>query len=155
MVALVSRKSPVQVLAQSAVAVAHTGDTNETTLATITVPAGAMGANGSATVEALFSYTNSANAKTLRIRFGGTQMVSIAATTTVSTRLQIRIHNRNATNSQVSVGFSPGFGSSTGPVITAAIDTTAAVNITITGQLASAGETITLESHAAEIRPKA
>ena len=50
------------ILAQSAVAVSKTGDTNEATLASITIPAGAMGANGSLRLTTVWS------AATLRLR---------------------------------------------------------------------------------------
>lgn len=59
---------------------------------------------------------------------------------------------RNATNSQVGgpTG-NDGFTTATTAVVTAAIDTTAAVNIVLTAQLASAGETITLESYTVDV----
>lgn len=153
MVGLVSRKAPVQVLAQSAVGVTHTGDLNETTLATVTIPAGAMGANGQVEIWTLWAFTGS-NTKTARVKFGGTTYASAAPTTHASGHLVSRIGNRNATNSQVgpvSVGTST---SSLAPV-TSAVDTTAAVNIEITGQLAAAGDSITLESYLITIIPKA
>src|SRR5688500_6060251 len=78
------------VLAQSAVAASHTGNTTETTLATVTVPANAIGANGRLRVTSLWSHTNSANSKTLRVRFGGaagTIYTSLTVTTTLSTRV--------------------------------------------------------------------
>src|SRR5213079_2421852 len=52
------------VLAQSAVAASVTGTLTETVLATIAIPAGAMGVNGAIRVTALWSYTNSADTKT-------------------------------------------------------------------------------------------
>ena len=47
------------VLGASAVAASITGTVAETSLAAVTVPAGAMGANGDMRFTALFSYTNS------------------------------------------------------------------------------------------------
>lgn len=76
-----------RVIAASAVAVSHTGDTIETVLANIAIPAGAMGANGALHITAVFSYTNSANAKTLRIRLGG---ISGAAFMNYATRRTLR-----------------------------------------------------------------
>jgi hypothetical protein len=145
-----------RVLAQSAVSVSHTGDLLEITLATITVPAGAMGANGCVIVEAQFSYPNSANVKTLRIKFGGTTVANTAPTSSLQTNFRSRIQNRNATNSQVAVNVgAASYGNSTGAIVTSAINTTAAVNITITVQLASAAETVVLESYLVILHPKA
>ena len=143
-----------RVLAKSGVAVSNTGSTSEFTFATITIPANAIGPNGQVEIIALWSYTNSANAKTVRNRFGGTQINSITATTTANIQSYIRLGNRNAANSQFVSGQGSaggGFGSSATALGTAAIDTTAAVDITLTGQLASAAETITLESYLVRI----
>lgn len=140
-------------LGQSAVAASNTGGTTETTLATITIPAGAMGANGRIEVRALFSVTNSANTKTLRVRFGGTTFASSAVTAVGSAPLLMNVANRNAANSQVGT-LGTGFGTASGAAITTAIDTTAAVNITITGQLGLGTEAITLESYQVLLYPK-
>lgn len=143
------------VLAQSAVAVSHTGDTNETTIATAAIPAGAMGANGQVEIISLWTYTNSGNTKTLRIKFGGTNFLALATTTTASIQAYTRIANRNNAASQIGhQGSNTGFNAQAGAVLTGAIDTTAAVNITFTAQLASAGETITLESYRIIMMPK-
>lgn len=142
------------VIAASAVASAHTGDTNETALATVTVPANVMGANGIVHVTTLWSYTNSANTKTLRVRYGGasgTQYLATTPTTTGAIRVSTYIQNRNATNSQVggpNAVFAYGTGAS---VVTSSRDTTAAQDIVMTAQLASSGETITLEGYIVEL----
>ncbi len=144
------------VLAQSGVQVSHTGNTNETALATIAIPAGAMGANGRVRVTALWGHTNSVNNKTCRIRFGGTSgtiVYSITNTTTAHHRAQVEGANRNATGSQVWApnGLTGSFGATSGSLVTGAIDTTAAVDIVILGTLASSGETISLESYLVEL----
>ena len=141
----------VYILSSGGVQVSHTGDTNEFTLATITVPANAMGANGAIRVTATWSNNNSATGKTFRIKFGGNNYISGTATTNICTRAQTEIHNRNATNSQVG-GFSAasGFGGST-TLITSAVDTTSAVTILITGQLALLTDTVSLENYLVEL----
>lgn len=60
----------------------------ETTLATVSVPANSMGPNGSVIVTAVWSYTNSANVKTMRGRFGGTTFYQTQPTVTASRRSQ-------------------------------------------------------------------
>ena len=147
-----------RVLAASAVAASHTGSTAETALATIAVPANAMGPNGVLRITTHWSYTNNANAKTLSVRFGGvsgTQYLANNVSTSATTRDQRHIHNVNANNSQkggmvgaVSVG---GWGSNANAPVTSTLDTTTAKDIVISGVLANAGDTVTLESYLVEI----
>lgn len=145
-------------LAQSAAGVSHTGDANEFAFATITVPGRTMGVNGRLRIETIWSYTNSANNKTLRVRFSGisgTVFFTQTATTTVADRQLTDIANRGATNSQVG-GPPTGVGgvSTAGSAnTTSAVDTTADTTIVITGQLATTTETITLESYTVELLP--
>lgn len=143
--------------AQDATAQSITGTLTETTLATITIPAGSLGPNGSFEIETLWTVTNSANTKTLRVKLGSTAFANIAATTSASAQLHTRVANRNSAASQV--GFpsanSSGFGVSSAAVTTGAVDTSQDAIVTITGQLASAGETITLESYVVKLFPKA
>lgn len=144
------------ILAQSAAPVSHTGDTAEATLASVTIPAGSIGANGQIEVITLWSTTNSANTKTLRVKLGATAFMAAAATTTLTEQTYTRIANRGAANSQVGYNSAniSGFGSTTGAATTGAIDTTADVTLAITGQLALATETLTLESYIVKLYPK-
>ena len=139
------------VLAQSAVQVAHTGDTNLTTLASITIPANAMGANGRVRI----TYTGGAsgtNSKEWFISFGGTVLLGVQTTTNTSMRTQTEIANRNATNSQVgNASNQASWGSSTQGVVTASVDTTSPVTILLQGVLGNSSETITLESYLVEL----
>jgi hypothetical protein len=155
-----SRATSRYTLAQSAAAsLSHTGNTDETALATVTLPASAMGANGRVFVVTHWTVTNSVNNKTLRVRLGGiggTAHLAFVATTVASHRDEREICNRGVANSQV--GFAAtaaggGWGQTAGAVITGAIDTAAATTIVISGQLASAGETITLEAYRIEVMP--
>ena len=70
-IALAQALGTAVVLGQGALAASHTGDTAETVLATVPIPAGAMGEYGRIEVEALFSHSLNANAKIPRIKFGG------------------------------------------------------------------------------------
>lgn len=135
---------------KSAVAVVLTGTTAETTLATCTLPGNTMGPNGQVEiVGALFSFTNNANTKTPRFKFGSLTFQSSASSGTAGQQIAGRVANRNATNAQVAfAGSGTGFGTSTSNApVTSAIDTTANVDITITGQLANSADTMTLESY--------
>lgn len=139
-----------RVLAQSSVAAAHTGDTTETTLASVVIPAGAMGPNGRVRITSLWSATNSANNKTMRHKFGGTNYFAQNMTTQLSWRHQSEIGNRNAANSQVGNG-NNSVGSGGQVPNTSALDTTASVTVLLTGQLANAADTVTLESYCVEV----
>jgi hypothetical protein len=141
----------MHLLCSSAVAASVTGTTSETTLATCTVPGGAMGRNGGVEIRTVWSYTNSANAKTLRIRFGGaagTQYMSIAPTTTNALSDVRRIRNRNSASSQVgSQAFgSSSFGTGSSAPVTSSLDTSGPVDIVASCQLALSTETCSLEA---------
>lgn len=145
------------VLASSAIAASVTGTLTETTLATVTLPAGAMGANGAIRVTSVWATPGgSANAKTVRTRLGGisgAQVMAIGVTTSLSVSESTRlIQNRNSASSQVTRNSgSPGSGGSSAAPTTSAINTAVAADLVFTGQLANTGETITLESYMVEV----
>ena len=152
------------VVGASGVAVARNsvngaGDATETALATITLPAGAMGANGVVRVVFSLSHTSSANVKTFRVRWNGlagSNFMQMGPTTTANSSGRVEIHNRNATNSQVAGGggnTAGGWGSAASGLGTASVDTTAAVDIVLTCNWAGAtsGETIQLEHYTVEV----
>lgn len=140
-------------VAQSAVAVPLTGDTSETTLATIIVPGGAMGPSGRVIVDAEFSCTASTNAKTARVKFGGTTYTINAVSTGSSISFNQITSVRNISVSS-QIGKSTGnvtYGASSGASITSSVDTSSDVTILITGQLASGAETMTLVGYSVEV----
>lgn len=144
----------IYILAASNVAgSAKTGDTLESTLATIQVPANSMGANGTLRITVTARCTGTAGTKTLRVKFGGTSFSETAnGTTILSVRNAAHVSNRNATNSQVGMGLgSTGYGGSANDVTTGAIDTTANQDITITGQLSNAGDSIAIAQYLVEL----
>lgn len=145
-------------LAASSVAIPLTGTVVETVMATVSVPGGAMGANGGLEIRTVWTYPNSVNNKVLRVRFGGiggTQYLASTVSTTVVYSDVRRIRNRNSASSQVgsyAVGsFSVGASTSAPP--TGALDTSTSQDLVLTGQLASAAETITLESYEVWLLP--
>lgn len=143
-----------RVLSQSGAAVSVTGTVAETALASYTLKGGTMGRNCSLRITTLWSTTNSANNKTLRVKLGGTAFMSPTLTTAASANAVSILRNKNNVGSQVF--FTPGsvmFTSSSSAVSTASINTAADQLIEITGQLANTGETITLEGYTIEILP--
>lgn len=148
------------VIASSALATSVTGTTTETVLGTITIPAGAMGANGWIRATALWSFTSSANNKSLRIRLGGasgTVYQNITATATLSSMTQRLIMNRNSLSSQVgaAIASANSFGLQSGTLPTSTINTGVAQDLVFTGQLTNTSEFITLEGYTIELYYKA
>lgn len=127
--------------------------TTETTLATISFAGGEVGANGIIAVLTQWNMTNGANNKSIRIRVGGaagTAMMDVSNTTSNGVNRVTYIINNNSASAQKTVqpsGNANGNGqfTSTGP--TATVNTAAAWDLVITGQKASAGDTLTLEAY--------
>lgn len=147
-------------LAVSGTASSVTGTLTETTLATITIPANCMGANGALLLDTVWSMTSSGNNKILRGRFSGasgTSYIGLVYTATGSARDLRVIQNRNSTSSQISGGLAAkdgGVGGANGAAVTSSVDTTVDTTILLQGTLANTGETITLESYRVElVRP--
>lgn len=140
-------------IAHSSVAIAHTGTTAETTLATVVIPGGSMGPNGILRVTTLWSYPTSANAKTLRAKLGGTAFLEVAASTTVSFQGFTLIRNRNSQAIQVGAPKAHaqgGAGVTAQSGTTGTVDTSVDQNLVFSGQLGSAAETLTFESYLIE-----
>lgn len=135
-------------LANDQTTLAVTGTTSEVQAFTLTIPAGMMGANGVLEIVPFFTYTNSANNKTLRVRFGGTGGTVFSTVTTSTSENNIKylwIRNANSTSSQKgpSAGFVNGFGTGTSAGIASAVNTTSAVDVVISATLTLSTETIT------------
>jgi len=141
------------VLKQSAVPASVTGTLSETTLATIAVPAGAMGVNGSLRITTLWSLPNNANTKSFKVRFGGIDFLGYSTTAAQSLQVLTIIRNRGAANSQVAgpLAVSSSYSSSVGAVTTSAIDTSLSQSIVLAAQLGNTADAVTLEAYAVEI----
>lgn len=136
-------------IAQQHTAVTCPADTNENTLFSYAVPGGMMGPNDSLRVSVVVSTTNSANNKTLRLKFGGTQVRAIVYTTSAQATSSVRISNRNTLTQQVIQ--IQGDGTSTSTANTASQDTSTPTPIILTGQLALGTESLVLESVLVEL----
>lgn len=140
----------VVTLAVSGAAVPNTGNTTENTVATVTIPAGIMGANGVIEVVPLWDFTNNSNTKTMKVKFGGGLVYSIATTTTTSCQMQYIVRNANSASAQIAQASSgsTGMGSVASALLTGAVDTSAATTITLTAQCNTSGsDTITLRGY--------
>lgn len=135
-------------------------DTTEDILASIAIPAGLLGPSGILKLKAAFLFTNNANNKTFKVRLGGiggTILVSNVLTTQVFLNFDLTIWNRGAQNSQAAfynawAGGGSSNASSAG-MTPAAIDTSAATTLVITGQKAVGSDSLTLEAGLAEVTP--
>ena len=155
---------PALSLAQSGAAASHTGDTNETVLATIPVSAGVLGKNGLVWVRTVWSKTGTAGAWTPKMYFGtagqgtgGSNLYSISqAATTIACTSLFQIVNLNATNSQAgTIPSTNGIGGATTALPTSAVDTTVATEIVLSATLANSADTIKLLAYQALVYPHA
>ena len=140
------------VLAQSFVQSATTGSITENTLATVTIPAGVMTANGILEIESLWSMTSNANNKRARLRFSGASGTAYydntLTTGALGSPVRTRIGNVNATNSQKGhAAASLGFTSSGNPLVTSAVDTAATTTLVFTGTLSVGTDTMAVEGY--------
>ena len=126
-------------------------------LATVTIPAGAMGLNGMLRIDATYSFTSSGNTKTAEVRLGGSSFYTSSYTTNTGVRFSLLIQNRNSASSQVnslSSGGQSQFGVSTATVpFTGSINTAASQLLEIGGYWggATATENITLQRYSVEL----
>lgn len=148
------------VLARSFVAASITGTTVESTLASIAVPGGLLGPNGFLRLVEFWSYTNNANTKTLRARLGGQQIHGKAESTSLSVRYTSFLAARGNEAQQLAFAATgstgPGLAdNSTSTSAFSVLTVNAAVDqvLTLTAQLANAGDTATLEGYILEIMP--
>ena len=140
-------------LSASGVQCSNTGNTNETTVKTVTIPAGTFQPNSVLIIRALWSVNNDASAKTLRIKVAGVLFMQAPMASVASLHSYTAIHNRNSLSSQVAaVSTTPVFFAGTsGTVATATIDTSASVDITFTVTLTDGTDTGSLEAYQIEV----
>lgn len=138
------------VIQTSAVALPHPGTiTTEYTFVSVNIPPAILGLNGILEVEAVFSYSNNANTKTMRFRHGGGAFFSTTATATSSASFLKKIQNRGVANSQLGEAASNQAqgGTNANAPYTATVDTSTTTAVDITGQLAVGTDAMTLERY--------
>lgn len=149
---IIGSKNTWYVLASSFVSASVTGTLVETQLAAIAIPA--LGLNSVLRITTLWSYTNSANTKNLRVRFSGssgTTYFQSTATTTASFYDQRIIANANSFSSQKGTLASPPTSASAQAIRTSTVDTSVPTTLYMSGLLTNTGETITLEGYLIEL----
>ena len=144
------RLNPIKIFSLSVPV--STSSTSVVTLATITIPAGLMGANGKLKIYPLWATTNNANVKTLRALLGGSTCTTMTSQSVSNNSGLVIIRNTNSESAQkTSSGLVAGIGSSFGSIASTTIDTTAATTLVISGQLAVGTDTLTLEDLFVEV----
>jgi len=136
---------PMELLHNSAIAVSCASTAVDEVLASFTIPAGTVGANSIIQIEPLWTYTNSATNKILRVKMGGALVYSVTRTTSTMEIPLIVVANRNSLSSQIQPYVDKYETAAASTPATHAIDFSAAVDVEITGQRASSGDTLTLE----------
>jgi len=128
-------------------AVVVTGTTAEVTLTTISIPAGLMGANGKIKFYPIWTTTNNANAKTLRVKHGGVTRYAGDSIGAIHNTGLLILQNFNSESVQkMSSGMVAGLGGTIRWMTQGTTDTTVSTTIEISGQLAVGTDTMTLES---------
>lgn len=142
----------------SCTASSHTGDTSEFVLATISIPAMPAGAILRFTLH--FSGTSNGNGKTVKAYFGavgsgtgGTPYVSISSLTTNIVLATQRMLLNRTTSSQVCTNLITNSNTfaGTSALTSSSVNTAAGTELTITGMLTNAADTITLEGYLIEL----
>lgn len=144
-------------LAQSGAAIDMTGASTEQVMATYTLPGGLMTPWSQLEIIVLWSFTNSANTKILRVRQssvgGGTYdpYFYFAGTTTASVQNICVIRSNNSISAQKGFGIGTGGVSGLG-ALSASLSAfnrnlANASDIVLTGQLTNSSETITVEAY--------
>lgn len=132
---------------------AYTGATGaDIQMGAVTVSANRMGTNGALRYHALFGHNSTAGNKIEKAKFGSGTVVSSTATTTTGLTMSKRVQNRAAASQVIQAGLETGAPVSVAPSLLA-IDTTADVVASFTGQLAVATDVCVLEAWSIEILP--
>ena len=132
--------------------VALTGTTSETTLLTVNIPAGLIGISGKVKMYPLYSMTNNANGKVLRVKLGGSTAFSAFVSNSSQSSALVIIRNVGSEAVQKSsTGVVSGLGNISTPLTSLTINTSAATTITVTGQLINSADTMMLEDFFMEI----
>lgn len=114
-------------------------------LDSLVIPAGVIGVNSVLQIEPLWTYTNSANNKIIKVKIGGITVFTATRTTSTIDAPIIIIANRNSLTSQIRPLDGDYVSTGVSSPETYNINFAENVTINITGQRANAGDVLTLE----------
>lgn len=136
---------PVEVLSSSAVAASCALTAVDEVLGSFTVRAGIIGVNSIIQIEPLWTFTNSANNKILKVRVGGVTVYSATRTTSVKEAPLIVLANRNSLASQIQPYDNAYVTAGADTPATYTINFASLVTVDITGQRANSSDALKLE----------
>lgn len=148
-----------RVLAQSAVNATLTGTTNETVLATIPIPGGTLGLNGTCRVTTLWSFTKSTTLKEQFVRLGGLSGSMLAhrfingSDANVNSKLKMISDFHNVASASIQKGeleYS-NIGYSDANILAGNADTSVSQDLVLSGKLELAADTMILQAYCVEI----
>lgn len=131
----------------TAVASTVSSGTSEVVLWSYTIPKSLFTPNSRVWLEGFWTYTNNANNKILKARFGGQNVIQLTATTTARWFRNTLIANRNSLASQLAfdVGSTGIYGNTATAPLALTVDTSNDVLVEFTGQPQTGGDSVTLE----------
>lgn len=146
--------TPVYCIANTAIEITAANTIVETLIKAADVPARIMGDNGSLRVRAVFSVTNNANNKTIRLKLGSTTVGQFNMASTSDAVLEFLVSNVNASNLQVSKGSLLANSRTEVAVGSATENTTVITPILFTVEKAVAGDVVNLSTFTVEVLPR-
>ncbi len=137
-------KSPVVLnrSLETTFALTGAGSDAETTMKQIVIKGGDLGSNGFLRVKAWFTMTNNANNKTVKVKYGTATFISKVFASVAGGFVECLVKN---TDTAVQSGVDQA-----GTVASGTIDSTIDQNLTITGQLATTTDTLTIVGYTIE-----
>jgi hypothetical protein len=117
------------------------------TLASVTVPGWSMGVGGGIEIDALYTLTNTANAKNIGMTYGGGVLMAVAATSNASACAQKLMCNRGSSQIISNAANQVGHGLSTGANVVLTVDATQDQAFNFTAQPAVANNLVRLEAY--------
>ena len=154
----VSLKDIYQVKADIINTTGHTGDTDETSLASCTIPGGKLGNNGALRIKATGASYGNNDTKTFRLKLGGVVIATLVVAAHAAYEywtLFAACHNVSAENSQKCSAFwlqEATIELNKANIVTS-VDTSADKTLEITGQLAHASDECYVWDFTVEINP--
>ncbi len=117
------------------------------TLASVTVPGWSMGVGGGIEIDALYTLSNTANAKNIGMTYGGGVLMAVAATSNASACAQKLMCNRGSSQIVSNAANQVGHGLSTGANVFLTVDATQDQVFAFTAQPAVANNLVRLEAY--------
>jgi|SRR5687768_1584224 len=135
----------VEVVSICGIPLSSTLTATDQVLDSFIIPAGSLGPNSSLQIEPLWTYTNSANNKILKVKIGGVTVYNVTRTTSTKEAPLIIIVNRNSIASQIQPYDNTYVTAGTGTPATYTINFANDVTVEFLGNRASGTDTLTLQ----------